>query len=232
MSKSNLATKILEHPDHDEVIAKLISGLTAKDIHEWLEAKYPEVGSRFVLTEKSLISFQKDYLDFYSAIREDLLKTNKLQKSPDQELGIEVQGSDAYKNKLKEYLDSEVDIKTIVKKLLCNIEFRASQVFDEIQADPSNMKMDRILIEWFNTLTILLEKYDLILNGNPDQINIQNNISIQVVDDRINVIYNLIREILAQIDYESSIMFMDRFNEEMKKLQPMETIVLPVEKRL
>ena len=38
MSK-NIALKILEHPDKDEIITKLLSSVPVADIHEWLVAK-------------------------------------------------------------------------------------------------------------------------------------------------------------------------------------------------
>jgi len=36
----NALKKILEHPDKDEIISKLVIGITPKDIHDWLSAKY------------------------------------------------------------------------------------------------------------------------------------------------------------------------------------------------
>ena len=92
-------------------------------------------------------------------------------------------------------------------------------MFDIIQEDPQNFRNDRVLIGSFNTLAGILEKYDTILNGSPDQINIQNNINVQVFDEHISVIYNVIKEILSKLDYDTSILFMDMFNDEMKKLK-------------
>jgi hypothetical protein len=218
MSKS-LALKILEHPDKDEIITKLLSAVSVSDIHEWLESKYTNDGEKkFVLSSKVISTFQKDYLDIYNIIREDIAKT-KTNLSSEEELKLEIQGSPVYHRALEQYANSEVDIKVIVKRVVAAIEVRASQVFDQIQEDPRNIKMDRTLIEWFNTLTMLLEKYDTILNGNPEQVNIQNNINIQVVDDHINVVYNVIKEILSKLDYDTSLLFIEMFNEEMQKFK-------------
>lgn len=233
MSK-NIALKILEHPDKDEIISKLLSGTSVSDIAEWLEAKYVSVGEKkFVLSEKVISSFQKDYLDIYNIIREDIAKTKTNKLTAEEELKLEIQGSPQYHNILEKYANNEVDIKVIVKRLVATIETRAAQVFDQIQEDPRNIKMDRTLIEWFNTLTVVLEKYDTILNGNPDQINIQNNINIQIVDQHINVVYNVIKEILSKLDYDTSLLFIDMFNEEMKKLEPLKAkMILPQEERM
>jgi hypothetical protein len=233
MSK-NIATKILEHPDKDEIISKLIAGISTADIHEGLAAKYVNVGeNKFILSEKVLSSFQKDYLDFYTAIKEDLEKTKIQRLTPEEELKLEVQGNPTYRKTLEKYLESELDIKVMVKRVLATIETRIEQMYDLIQEDPRNIKIDRTLIEWFNTLISLLEKYDQIQNGNLEQVNIQNNINIQILDDRINLIYKLIRDVLAKLDYDTSLAFIDMFNEEMQKIQlEGDKEVLPLETRM
>lgn len=66
----NIAKIILDHPDKDEIIAKLVSGVSVADIHEWLDSKYESVGEKkFALSVKVIGSFQKDYLDFYNVIQ-------------------------------------------------------------------------------------------------------------------------------------------------------------------
>lgn len=234
MNKNNVAIKILEHPDKDEIISKLVSNIPIADIHEWLEAKYSGVGEqKFVLSDKVISAFQKDYLDIYNIIRDDLAKTKTPALTPEEQLVLEVQGNPAYNKALNRYINNEVDIKIMIKRVVAAIETRAEQIFDLIQEDPRNIKMDRTLIEWFNTLSTLMEKYDMIQTGPVDQINIQNNINIQVVDEHINVIYNIIKEVLSKLDYDTSLLFIDMFNEEMKKLKAKaEEVQIPVETRL
>ena len=118
--------------------------------------------------------------------------------------------------------------------MVANIELRASQVFDDIQNDTQNTRNDRILREWFDSLLLVLEKYDSILNPiNPEQVNIQNNINIQVVDNHINSVYNVVKNILEKLDYDTSILFIDMFNEEMGKLKSTESpTILPQQERM
>lgn len=233
MAKTNLATKILEHPDKDLIISRMVSGIPVAEIREYLEATYTNPGEeKFVLSEKVLTTFQKDYLDFYTTIRDDLTKTKESKLSPEETLSMEIQGSTTYKKNLEKYLDSEIDIKLMVKGVLKTIESRIEQMYDLIQEDPRNIKIDRTLIEWFNTLIALLEKFDAIQNGNIEQVNIQNNINVQVLDDHMGVIFNVIKDILAKLDYDTSLVFIDMFNEEMQKIKPQEKIVLPLETRM
>jgi hypothetical protein len=218
MNKNNL-TKILEHPDKEEIISKLIINISSSDIAEWLKAKYTNPGeSRFVLSEKSIKSFQDNYLDLYSHIKEDILKTKQMQTSPEEQLELSIKNNKAYKEKMIDLASREIDIKHMITNMIAAIETRAAQVFDTIQDDPRNMRTDRILIEWFDLLGNVLEKYHKLVNGAPDQI-IQHNVTLQVVDQHINVFYDTIREVLSQMDVETSLYFMEVFNEKMSKLK-------------
>lgn len=233
MANANIASRIIQHPDKDEIIAKLLANVSNSDIAEWLSAKYdPIAEKKFILSEKSISIFQKEYLDFYTIMKDDLIKSKANLTAPEQ-LQQEIQGTAGYHRALEKYAGTEVDVKSMLKKMVVNVEVRVSQMFDMIQEDPQNTKPDRTLIEWFNTMMNIIEKYDAVLNGAPEQINIQNNINIQVVDDRINMVYNIIKEILSNLDYDTSLLFIDRFNEEMKKIESKpESIKIPVETRL
>ena len=72
MSKS-IAEKIYQHPDLDEIIAKLLNSISPSDIAEGLNLRYQEVESKkFQLSERMIREFQKDYLDFYLTMKNDL----------------------------------------------------------------------------------------------------------------------------------------------------------------
>lgn len=230
MSKT-IAKLVLDHPDKDEIITKLVSEISEEDIADWLRAKY-NGQKQLTITKKNLSIFKDEYLDIYSTIREDLLKTQfNMAVSSDDALE-EVQGNEAYKKKLLDIADKELDIKTIVKRLVVQIQHRSEQVFDDIQRDPRNKKMDRTLVEWFTLLLNTLEKFDLITNGNPEQVTIQNNINIQLVDNHINMVYGVIREILAQLDYETSLLFTELFTKKLGELKASAEPVLQMDERL
>ena len=231
-NKKDKIKLFLDHPDRDQIVSQMVIGISFKDIHETLSAKYSEINRDFVISEKDLKYINDNYLDIYTKIKDDLYSVNESNRDPEKELNEAIQKNPTYHQKLNEYIDKEIDIKTVVKKLVVGIEHRASQVFDLIQEDPRNIKMDRTLIEWFNSLTAILEKYDTILNGGPDQIMQQNNINIQVVDRHIDVVFNVIKEILSKLDHETSMLFIDMFNQEMQKLKAQEIKMLPIDERL
>jgi hypothetical protein len=214
--------KILEHPDKDEIIAKLVTGQSPAEIHEWLKAKYTNVSeSKFVLTEKLLKSFQNTYLDFYNDIQEDLAKTKTaLATNTSDQLDLAVKGNPAYKDAMLKLANGELDVDRILANLAINIETRLSQIFDYIQENPRdvNTRIDRLITEYADTLGNLLDKYHKWKEVRPDQI-IQHNVTLQVVDQHISVFHDVIKEVLSQMDLETSLYFMEVFNEKMAKLK-------------
>jgi hypothetical protein len=221
MNKTALK-KILEHPDKDEIISKLVIGISSKDINDWLKAKYTNVSeAKFVISEKSIKSFQDNYLDMYNLIQEDISKSKQaVNLSTEDQLSLSVQNNSAYKSKMLELADKEIDVRKIISNLCIAIETRLAQVFDEIQEDPRNIntRVDRLLIEYADTLGNILEKYYKFTESPADQI-VQHNVTLQVVDQHISVFHDVIKEVLSQMDLETSLYFMEVFNQKMEKLK-------------
>ncbi len=223
----NALKKILEHPDKDEIISKLVIGISSKDIHDWLKAKYTNVSeAKFVIAEKSIKSFQSNYLDIYNMINDDLVKSKSaLATSTEEQLALSVQNNPTYKSKMLELAGKELDIRQIITNLCVAIESRLAQVFDEIQEDPRNIntRVDRLLIDYAEVLGNILEKYYKFTEVPVNQ-TVEHKVTLQVVDQHISVFHDVIRKVLSQMDLETSLYFMEVFNEEFSKLK------LPVEK--
>lgn len=218
----NALKKILEHPDKDEIISKLILGISSQDIHEWLSSKYSNVSdAKFVVAEKSLKSFQENYLDIYNMIKQDLANTKQaITLSTEDELTLSIQNNPTYKSKMMELASQEIDIKKMLANMIMAVETRAAQIFDNIQEDPRNInsRNDRVLREWFDTLGAQLERFHKLVLGAPDQV-IQHNITVQHIDQHVQVLQEAIRETLAEMDIETSLRFMDIFNEKISKIK-------------
>jgi len=91
-----------------------------------------------------------------------------------------------------------------------------------VQEDPRNIntKVERLTNDMVETLGGLLDKYYKWRESRtPDQI-IQHNVTLQVVDQHISVFHDVIKEVLSQMDLETSMYFMEVFNEKMSKLKP------------
>jgi len=227
---------ILEHPDRDELISKLIIGISTKDIHEFLASKYTNVGeSKFIISEKLLKSFKDNYLDIYKMIQDDLSKTKSaLTLNTSDDLQLAVRNNPTYKDTLLKIANNELDIKTMLVNMIMAIETRAAQVFDNIQEDPRNInsRNDRVLIEWLDLLGSNLERFNKVVLGVPDQV-VQHNVTVQHIDQYTAVFCDAIKRTLSQLDIETSLYFMEVFNEEISKVKmPVEAKITPTEERL
>ena len=217
----NALKKFLEHPDKDEIISKLVMGIPSKDIYDWLKNKYTNVSeSKFVISEKNIKSFKDNYLDIYHLIQQDVYKTKQaVNGNAQDQLILAVQNNSAYKSKMLELADKEIDVRKIISNLCVAIENRLAQVFDQIQEDPQNIntKIDRLLIDYTEVLGNILEKYYKFTEA-PSQI-VQHNVTLQVVDQHISVFHDVIKDVLSQMDLETSLYFMEVFNQKMEKLK-------------
>src|SRR5208283_3607164 len=224
MSNKNALKKILDHPDKDEIIAKLIMDIEPKDITEWLGAKYTNVSeAKLVIAEKSLKTFKDNYLDIYNLIQEDIAKTKQsIVVSTEDQLVLAVQNNPTYKKQIEKLAGKEIDVRAMIANLCIAIETRLGQIFDEIQEDPRNIntRIDRMLKEYAELFGTLLEKYYKFTEENAN-LTVQHNVTLQVVDQHILVFHDAIREVLSQMDLESSMLFMELFQEKMLKLKPL-----------
>lgn len=232
MTKS--ATKmVLEHPECDHIIAKLLIGVSPKDIYDTLKIQYSNIGEKqFIISEKTLLKFKKEGLDLYKYIKEDL---EKIKNSPsiDQELQLAIKGNSAYKETLTKLAGEELDLKTSIVNMITALDTRIEQIFNEIQADPTtiNTRTERLLTEFISQWKGVIELYNKVVLQAPDQI-IQHNVTVQHIDQHIGAILDAIRKTLSQFDVEASLRFMEIFSEEMEKLKPpIEQQITPVEER-
>lgn len=219
---NRILEKILQHPDKDEIISKLILGISPKDIYEWLAAKYTNISeSKFVITEKSLKAFQANYLDIYNMIKKDLGATKSaITTSTEDELILSVQDNPTYKGMMVELASKEIDIKKMLSNMIMAVENRVAAYFDAAQENPRdlNTRNDRVLIELCDSLGANLERYNKLVLGAPDQI-IQHNVTVKHIDEHVQVLQEAIRETLAEMDVETSLHFIEVLTTKLTKLK-------------
>ena len=215
--------KILEHPDKDEIISKLVIGQAPSDIHDWLKAKYTNVGeSKFIITEKVLKSFHSTHLDFYMDIQQDIAKTKDALATSNTIDSIElaIKSNTTYQDTILQLSSKELDAEVMMGRMALAVENRIGQLYDLIQEDPRNVntKTERLWVELVETAGGLLDKYYKWKENNSTQV-IQHNVTLQVVDQHISVFHDVIKEVLAQMDLETSLYFIEVFNTKMATLK-------------
>jgi hypothetical protein len=215
-------SKLLAHPDKDEIISKLVTGIKPKDVAQWLKLKYKKEDQEHLhLSLKLLKDFLEGNLDLYSTLKQDIevAKDGKL----DRKISDSLKNNKTYQERIAEVANTEVDIRKVMNETGIIIRTRIEQYFDRMQENPANLKPDYGLIKWFELLLNYIEKYDKIINKSPDQI-IQHNVTHQVIDNYVVTLQDAIRETLSEIDADAAFLFMEKLNEKLDKLQMPEQV--------
>lgn len=229
MSSHKTLERILDHPDKDEIISKLIIDVPEYDIYSWLKAKYDghDYVKKFTIPESTLKEFKLNYLDIYSKIKDDITKVRNY--SAGEKLDLALQNNTAYKNKILKTADIKLDLEEKVQRLIVAIEDRAAEVFDMMQGRDIDFKKDEVLIKYLDLLGDTLEKY-YSMKEREDAKKIQaesvinNNTNITIImDQQINNFYQVFKEILETLDFETSMKCIEMFNDRMSKLKQLNT---------
>jgi hypothetical protein len=210
--------KLLSHPDCEEIISKLVSGIQPKDISEYLKIKYQGKEEQHLrLSAASLKEFIESNLDFYATLNNDI-KAVKNGTIDTKKISTALKNNKTYQERMLEAVDEEIDIKKMFKSIYVLLNARVEQYFDKMMLNPENLKPDYGLLKYFEQMMNYCEKYDKVVMKSPDQI-IQHNVTVQVMDQYVMVMQDSIRQTLAEMDADAANLFMERFNENLSKLQ-------------
>jgi hypothetical protein len=226
-------SKLLCHPDKDEVISKIVTGIAPKNISEWLKVKYPDKDQAHLrLSSAMLKEFADNNIDLYSAMRNDLNSVkagNQIAKQTSQSL----LNNKTYQEKLLEVADKEIDIKRSITDTMFLIKGRIEQVWDKVQENPHNinMKPDYALIKWFELLLSCEEKWNKIHNGTADTV-VNQNITVNMIEQHSALFQDAVRETLAEIDPDAAFLFMDKLNVKLNSLKEPKEEVISQDKKL
>jgi len=223
-------SKLLAHPDCEEIISKLATGYPAKEISDWLKLKYDKADQGHLRLSSSILSqFSETNLDLYNTMRTDLekVKTGTI----DKKLASSLKNNKTYQEQLALAAGKEVNIMQTMVDTIHIVKARLEQIYDKVQQNPENTKPDYVLIKYIELLNQTAEKYDRIVNNAPDQI-IQHNITIQTIEQHTAVLQNAVWEVLSEMDQDIAFMFMEKLNSKLAVLKGPEQEVLAQDKRL
>lgn len=214
---------LLNHPDRDEIISKLISGSSPKEIYQWLKLKYPGKDQGHLrLAQKLLKEFSESpYLtDYYGKFKSDLAKVSS-ENDPKVRRGLaeSILNNKTYQERVLEIADKELDWNKMLENMIATCMQRFEQVFDTIQNDPTKFKGDNYLLRYIDSLTSAIErlkKMQLI----EDAQSLNQNITAQALEEQTAFLQEVIRDVLAEIDPDTAMLFLEKFNEKMETVKP------------
>jgi hypothetical protein len=211
---------VTDHPDYEEIVSKIAIGQSPKDIINWLKIKYTDKDQKHLqLNQKLLQEFIDKHADLDAHLKRDVLAVKNNDTSiSDYKIAASLMNNKTYMERLQQLADTKIDIKKMITELVLMCRARMEQVFDRIQENPTNMKGDYVLLKYFETLFIAMEKFDKIVNEAPDQV-IQVNIQNQIAEQHVAIFQEAIRETLSYIDPESALLFMEIFTQKLSGIK-------------
>ena len=210
--------KLLSHPLCEEIISKLVSGIQPKDVAEFLKIKYQGKDETHLrLSAASLKEFLDANLDLYQTLNNDI-KAVKNGTIDTKKISAALKNNKTYQERMLEAVDEEIDIKKMFKSVYVLLNARLEQYFDRMQESTGSLKADYGLLKYFEQMINYAQAYDKVILKSPDQV-IQHNVTVQVMDQYVSVMQDSIRQTLAEMDSEAANLFMEKFNENLSKLQ-------------
>jgi len=212
-----MSNKVLNHPDKEKIIEKLLSGESVKEIESWLEKKYPRA-KRLHISYMTLQKFRSENLNIRGDVLEDIKnkKTEIDKKNLEIETKMIVQSSNAYQKKIDEIVSSELDVTRRLLEMDRLINSRIEYYFNLLE-NGGSIKEDRMFLEYVNTMKSLMQDWKKYIEGFADK-KIEHNININVVNEQAKILKETILEILKEMDPNLIPLFVDRVSYRMKQL--------------
>jgi hypothetical protein len=206
---------IANSPDCQEIISKLMSGISPKAVAQWLKLKYPNPEqSHLRITQKLLKEFADSPMtDLYSQVKKD-----RAALASGGNISAALADNKVYRERIQETIGKEIDIVNLVKNLVTAAYQRMEQVFDVIQENPRNFKGDNYLLRYLAELTSAAERLEKIRLGTGDQL-LQHNVTMEAVEAHTAVLQDTVREVLAEIDPDMAMLFMEKLNAKLSKMK-------------
>lgn len=212
---------ITDHPDSKEILSKLLSGSTPKDVAQWLKLKYPgKDQSHLRLTQKLLKDFNdSQYTNVYDQFKSDIAQISQKSKSDDKVLSASLLNNKTYRDRLQEIADKEFNILRVLDNLVVVAHDRFEQVFDRVQENPGSFDGDNNLRNYITMMFDVAEKLEKIRLNAPETL-MHQNVTMQAVDEYMTAYQEAIRETLAEIDPDTAMLFMDKLYNKLNNLKP------------
>lgn len=233
--------KILNHPDREEIIKRLLDLESVQSISKWLQAKHPENKDNQIAFA-TLAIFRKEYLNMDSESIRLLRKERQKQKmgltfnpntaafteksNESQELhALRVKdtllNSPTYRERLKTITDARLDAPRLVKELHTLLSARLESYYNEISLSPTvsdSLKTDKMFAEYVRLVFDLLKDSKKITDDHSTAVD-EGTVNLNIVHEQIGMVRDIVKELLAEIDPGLALEFMDRLKARLDNAQ-------------
>ena len=212
-----MSKKILNHPDKEEVIKKLLEGDSVKEVERWLKEKYPRT-RRLHISYMTLQKFRGEHLNLKGEVLDDIKnRRGEIDKeATEAEARMIIKASSSYQQKIEEIATSELDVAKRLLELDSLINSRIEYYYNLLQ-EGGSLREDKIFIEYINTMKTLMQDWKKYIEGVADK-KIEHNINISVVNEQARVLKEAVLEVLQELSPNLIPIFVDKLDIKTKQL--------------
>ena len=217
-----MSKKILNHPDKETVISKLLEGDSVKEVERWLKEKYPRT-RRLHISYMTLQKFRAEHLNIKGEVLDDIKnKRGEIDReATEAEARMIIKASSSYQQKLEEIASSELDVTRRLLEMDKLINSRIEYYYNLLQ-EGGSLREDKIFIEYINTMKALMQDWKKYIEGVADK-KIEHNINISVVNEQARILKEAVLDVLQELNPELVSVFVDRLDIKMRQLDGTES---------
>ena len=212
-----MSKKVLNHPEKEEIIKKLLSGDSVKEVERWLKKKHPRT-KRLHISYMTLQKFRSEHLNLKGEVLEDIKdKRHEVDKeSKEAEAKMLIKASSSYIQKIEEIAESELDVSKRLLEMDALINSRIEYYFNLLQTG-GTIREDKVFIEYINTMKSIMQDWKKYIEGYADK-KIEHNININVVNEHAKILKEAVLDILQEINPDLISVFVNKLEYKMKSL--------------
>ena len=220
--------KIIIHPDKEEIIKWILDGVSVRDVAARLQERYPHKRQAHLRMSPSTVqNFKTEYLnlkgEMLSLVKEEIESRkehtrNELMNERKGEIQAEVRESNAYREKIGEIIDTQIDVQGELLKIWTVIDSRMEYFFNKLQAhEYPNVKEERAFQNYIDQFLKLLEHYKKFVEGYNEKV--EHSVNVTIMTAQVTELREAVREVLAETSPELAVGFMQKLNVKMKTLE-------------
>jgi len=213
-----MSKKVLQHPDKEIIISKLIEGESLREIESWLKNKYPRK-KRLHISYMTLQKFRQENLNIEGQVLDDIKnkRNEKIREETIAEQKMIIESSNAYQDKINSVINNEIDVSKRLLEMDALITSRIEFYYNMLQ-EGGGVKEDKVFLEYVNMMKGLMQDWKKYIEGFADK-KIDHNVNINVAFDQIKVLKSVIYDILEEIDPSLINIFINKLDTKMRELE-------------
>tara|TARA_B100000700_G_scaffold303443_1_gene374934 strand:+ start:256 stop:939 length:684 start_codon:yes stop_codon:yes gene_type:complete len=213
-----MSKKVLNHPDKEVMIKKLLEGDSVKEVERWLKEKYPRT-RRLHVSYMTLQKFRAEHLNLKGEVLDDIKnrRSEVDKEAVDAETKMIISNSSAYQQKIDEIASGKLDVSRRLLEMDSLINSRLEFYYNLLQ-NGGTLKEDKIFIEYINTMKGLMQDWKKYVEGIADK-KIEHNININVVNEQARILKETVIDVLSEMSPDLITVFVERLDVRTRALE-------------